>query len=50
MRHPQHQADFFRQLSKVLYYMISGHSNVGYLAKDEWNPYYHGVRPVPSRL
>jgi hypothetical protein len=46
MRHPQHQADFFRLLSRILYYMISGNSNVGYLAKDEWNPYYNGVPPV----
>jgi hypothetical protein len=46
MRHPQHQADFFRLLSRILYYMISGNSNIGYLAKDEWNPYYNGITPV----
>jgi hypothetical protein len=22
--------------------MVSGNSNIGYLAKDEWNPYYKG--------
>jgi hypothetical protein len=49
MRHPQHEADFFRSLSKILYYMVSGYSNVGYLAKDEWNPYYNGI-PLVSPL
>jgi hypothetical protein len=50
MRHPQHQADFFRLLSRILYYMISGNSNIGYLAKDEWNPYYNGITPVFESL
>jgi hypothetical protein len=40
MRRPEHQAEFFTLLSTLLYYMTSGNSNIGYLAKDEWNPYY----------
>jgi hypothetical protein len=26
--------------------MISGHNNIGYLTKDEWNPCYNGISPV----
>ena len=40
MRQPKQQAEFFKLLSTLFYYMISGNSNIGYLAKDEWNPYY----------
>ena len=40
MRFPEHQSEFFKLLSTVLYYLVSGYSNVGYLAADEWNPYY----------
>jgi hypothetical protein len=40
MRNPKHQANFFKLLAKVLYYMVSGNSDIGYLAKDEWNPYF----------
>lgn len=40
MRLPQHQAAFFRLITKVLCYLVSGNSCVGYLAKDEHNPYY----------
>jgi hypothetical protein len=40
MRQPKQQAEFFKLLSTLFYYMISGESNIGYLAKDEWNPYY----------
>ena len=40
MRYPEYQAEFFKLLSTVLYYMVSGYSNVGYLAGEEWNPYY----------
>jgi len=40
MRFPEHQAEFFKLLSTLLYYLVSGYSNVGYLAADEWNPYY----------
>ena len=43
MRFPEHQAAFFRLLSNVLYYLVSGFSNVGYLAADEWNPYYKAI-------
>src|SRR5271154_1653012 len=37
---PEHQAEFFKLLSTVLYYLVSGYSNVRYLAADKWNPYY----------
>jgi hypothetical protein len=49
MRYPEQQASFFRLMGKLLYYMVSGYSSIGYLAKDEWNPYYdHKLgRPVP---
>jgi hypothetical protein len=40
MRRPAHQAEFFKLLATLLYYMASGKSSIGYLAKDEWNPYY----------
>jgi hypothetical protein len=40
MRQPKHQAEFFKLLAKILYYMVSGNSDIGYLAKDEWNPYF----------
>jgi hypothetical protein len=33
MRYPHQQAEFFRLLSRILYQMVSGYSNVGYLAK-----------------
>jgi hypothetical protein len=47
MRFPEEQAKMFRLLSGVLYYVVSGYSKVGYLAADEWNPYYqakYGIR------
>jgi hypothetical protein len=50
MRHPKHQADFFKLLAKVLYYMVSGNSDIGYLSKDEWNPYFKvqtGLQVIP---
>jgi hypothetical protein len=40
MRFPQHQAAFFRLFAKLLFYLVSGYSSVGYLAADEHNPYY----------
>jgi hypothetical protein len=45
MRLPKHQAAFFRLLSNVLYYILSGNSRVGVLAAQLWNPYY---RPNPT--
>ena len=53
MRHLAHQAAFFSLLSTVLYYMVSGNSNIGYLAKDEWNQYYkekHNLQVHPNLL
>ena len=43
MRFPEHQARFFKLLSTVLYYLVSGYSNAGYLAADKWNPYYKAI-------
>ena len=43
MRFPDHQARFFKLLSTVLYYLVSGYSNAGYLAADKWNPYYKAM-------
>ena len=40
MRKPSHQAAFFRLLAHVLCYSVSGNNDVGYLSKDEWNPYW----------
>jgi len=42
MRMPEEQASFFELLTKVLYYVISGYSKVGYLGADNWNKYYQG--------
>ena len=44
MRKPGDQADFFRLLSKVLYYIVSGNSRVGFLAAQQWNPYFVAVK------
>ena len=49
MRFPEHQAEFFKLLSTVLYYLVSGYSNVGYLAADEWNPYYKVMYGIQVR-
>ena len=35
MRYPKQQASFFRLFANVLYYLVSGNSSVGYMAKDE---------------
>lgn len=34
------QAKLFKLLVRVLYYIFSGYSKVGYLAADDWNKYY----------
>ena len=51
MRYPKEQASFFRLFANVLYYLVTGNSSVGYLAKDESNPYYRKVTglDVPNR-
>ena len=46
MRFPEQQAEFFKLLSTVLYYLVSGFSNVGYLAADAWNPYFQVLYDV----
>ena len=46
MRKPADQASFFIALSKILYYLVSGCSKVGYIAMEDWNPYFqrlHGL-------
>lgn len=40
MRKPENQAEFFRLLSTLFYYMVSGKSHIAYLANEEWNPCY----------
>ena len=40
MRNPAEQAEFFKVLSKLLYYLVTGQSYVGYLAAKNWNKYY----------
>jgi hypothetical protein len=50
MRQPKRQAEFFKLLSRLLYYMVSGNSNIGYLAKDEWNPYFKAKKNLQVSL
>lgn len=35
-----HQAEFFRLFAHVLCYLFSGNNDVGYISKNEWNPYW----------
>ena len=37
MPEPKHQAEFFKLLSKVLYYIVSGNSRVGVLTRQPWS-------------
>lgn len=43
MRFPEQQGEFFRLFAKLMYYLVSGHSRVFHLAKDESNPLYQNV-------
>ena len=43
MKKPRHQADFFKLLSKLFYYLIQGSSHVGYLTAENWNKYYRAA-------
>jgi len=43
MRFPEQQGEFFRLFAKLIYYLVSGHSHVFHLAKDESNPLYRNV-------
>jgi hypothetical protein len=40
MRFPDQQAEFFKLLSYILYYIVSGCSKVEFLAAQDWNIYY----------
>lgn len=40
MQYPKQQAELFKLLSTVSYYLLSGYSNVGFLAVEKWNPFY----------
>jgi hypothetical protein len=40
MQEPKEQAELFKLLSSVLYYLASGYSKVGFLAAAEWNTHY----------
>jgi hypothetical protein len=51
MRKPENQAEFFKLLSTLFYYMISGKSHIAYLADEEWNPCYkekYGLQVSPD--
>jgi hypothetical protein len=40
MRKPVHQAQFFKLLVEVLAYIVTGDNDVGFVSKNEWNPYW----------
>lgn len=40
MRKPKDNAEFFKLVSKLLYYTVSGQSHTGYFATGSWNKYY----------
>jgi hypothetical protein len=40
MKDPKDQAEFYKLLSKLLYYLVSGQSYVGFLASQKWNKHY----------
>lgn len=44
MKWPQRQADMFKLLMRVLYYLVGGHSHAGYFAAKTWNHYYMKVQ------
>lgn len=44
MRKPKDNAEFFKLISKLVYYIVSGQSRTGYLAKGRWNKYYLAVQ------
>jgi len=44
MRKPEHQAAFYRTLTTILYYLVSGDSKVGYITMEDWNPYFQRLR------
>ena len=48
MWNPRHQADFFRLLANVLFYIVKGEGNVGFLAAQPWNPCYAVVTSGPK--
>ena len=50
MKEPTDQAEFYRLLSKLLYYLVSGQSNVGFLTAQKSNKYYdRAVKGVQVR-
>jgi hypothetical protein len=49
MRKPKDNAEFFKLVSKLLYYIISGQSRTGYLATGRWNKYYLAVLGVKEQ-
>jgi hypothetical protein len=49
MRKPKDIAEFFRLVSKILYYIVSGQSHIGYLAAEPWNEYYLAVLRAKER-
>ena len=49
MRKPKDNAEFFKLVSKLLYYLVSGQSRTGYLATGRWNKYYLAVLGAKER-
>lgn len=41
---PAHQAAFYRLLVRLLMYLFSGASKVGYINMDLWNPLFRGIQ------
>jgi len=53
MRKPAHQAQFFKLLAEVLAYIVTGDNDVGFVSKNEWNPYWKietGMNVLPSAI
>jgi len=53
MRKPAHQAQFFKLLAEVLAYLVTGDNDVGFVSKNEWNPYWKietGMNVLPSAI
>jgi hypothetical protein len=48
MKRPQDQAEFFVLLSKLLYYIVTGKSNIGFLANENWNPFADSTKHKPQ--
>jgi hypothetical protein len=50
MRKPKDNAEFFELISKLLYYIVKGQSQIGYLAPGLWNQYYRAMSEVCEHI